>query len=52
MTATANPDGLDAAPERFEQLSIFYPMWHEELYIERGVDAERVGRALARRLRG
>jgi glycosyltransferase involved in cell wall biosynthesis len=39
MTATANPDGLDAAPERFEKLSIFYPMWNEELYIERALDA-------------
>ncbi len=25
--------------ERFEKLSIFYPMWNEEMYIERALDA-------------
>jgi glycosyltransferase involved in cell wall biosynthesis len=33
--------------ERFEKLSIFYPMWNEELYIERALDA---GHRAARRL--
>ena len=26
-------------PERFEKLSIFFPMWNEELYIHRAVRA-------------
>jgi glycosyltransferase involved in cell wall biosynthesis len=30
---------VDAPVERFEKLSIFYPMWNEELYIERALDA-------------
>jgi len=29
----------DMPTERFEKLSIFYPMWNEELYIERALDA-------------
>ena len=29
----------DTPRERFEKLSIFYPMWNEELYIERALDA-------------
>ncbi|MGB3737485.1 MAG: glycosyltransferase family 2 protein [Ilumatobacter sp.] len=33
--------------ERFEKLSIFYPMWNEELYIERALDA---GHRAARKL--
>ena len=41
MTATANPDGLDGAPARFEKLSIFYPMWNEEEYVERALVAGR-----------
>ncbi len=44
--ADASDDG-DRISERFEKLSIFYPMWNEELYIERALDA---GHRAARRL--
>ena len=43
-------DGTDAVAdrrERFEKLSIFYPMWNEEMYIERALDA---GHRAARKL--
>ena len=47
MSATEHTDGSDAATERFEKLSIFYPMWNEELYIERALDAgHRAARGL------
>ncbi len=44
---TSDPAG---ATERFEKLSIFYPMWNEEMYIERALDAgHRAGRRLLAR---
>ena len=49
MVAATNtrPPSVDGDPnaaaqdgrEHFEKLSIFYPMWNEELYIERALDA-------------
>jgi glycosyltransferase involved in cell wall biosynthesis len=38
---------VDQPAERFEKLSIFYPMWNEEMYIERALDA---GHRAAQRL--
>jgi len=32
-------DADEERRERFEKLSIFYPMWNEEMYIERALDA-------------
>ncbi|MFT6292845.1 MAG: glycosyltransferase involved in cell wall biosynthesis [Ilumatobacter sp.] len=43
--AAARPSALssvaaaDSPREYFEKLSIFYPMWNEEMYIERALDA-------------
>ena len=50
MTVPDNNDGTATAPERFEKLSIFYPMWNEEMYIERALDAgHRAARGLMAR---
>ena len=50
LVAVDDAAGTGAPTAAFEKLSIFYPMWNEELYIERALGAgHRAGRRLIER---